>query len=89
MDGPGVLLLFRLIVFPAAVSQGARLVPVLTWQLFAGNVSDLQLGRAQYMNDLHISPQNVLEATISEATFTDRHALPTLNLSTIDMAPMP
>jgi hypothetical protein len=87
MNGPGVLLLFRLMVFPAGITQGSRLVPVLTYQLFAGAITELQLGRSQYMSEAKISTQNVIEATMFLAKFTDSHPMPSMCLATVDLAP--
>jgi hypothetical protein len=88
VTGPERLMLFRIMVFPAAVEQGRKLVPVLTWQTYGGALTDLQLIRSEYMSPVQLSANDALSATLSSSVFTDSHAIPSISVTTLEVTPI-
>jgi hypothetical protein len=84
---PGVFFLFRLMVFPSDVSQGPRLVPMLVWQLVAGALTNMNVIASLYMNEVRISLDPYIEASISACHFMDNHEMPFLSVTTLRVQP--
>jgi hypothetical protein len=87
LTGPERLLLFRLMVFPAAVTQGVKLVPILVWQTYAGALTDLQLIQSLYMSEAQLSPHDAITATLNSCYFTDRHEIPGIAVTVVEVVP--